>query len=362
MPLPARPAPAPAPSIRFKVVQNRFEDYPCPMITLPLPLVLSLILGFLALRMALRGRPVPVIAGLLALLALQALINALALHYALPAARLAQPVTAMAIPALAWLAWKSDGLARPLTPRDALHAAGPLAALALRWQGGLLLELLVPLTYAAYAAAIVVGLLRAGPDLPRSRLGQGGNPPLLWSGIALALALSALSDFGIAFAIAAGHAARVPLIVDLATTALLLGLGTLALAAQSLTAPPEATETAAPPSPTEDDHALMARLADLMETRRLWRDPDLTLTQLARRLQVPAKRLSTAVNRTTGDNISRLVNGYRIRAAGDALAQGATVTEAMLDAGILTKSNFNREFRRITGKTPTEWQATHRHP
>ena len=330
------------------------------MIALPLPLVLSLILGFLALRMALRGGPVPMIAGLLALLALQALINALALHYALPAARLAQPVTAMAIPALAWLAWRSDGLARPLTPRDALHTAGPLAALALRWQGGLLLELLVPLTYAAYAAALTFALRRAGPDLPRTRLGQGGHPHLLWGGIALALALSALSDFGIALAMAAGHAARVPLIVDIATTALLLGIGSLALAAERLTAHSEDPDTATAPVATEDDHVLMARLHDLLETRRLWRDPDLTLAQLARRLQVPAKRLSTAVNRATGDNISRLVNSYRIRAACDALTKGATATEAMLDAGILTKSNFNREFRRITGQTPTEWQATHR--
>lgn len=331
------------------------------MITLPLPLVLSLILGFLALRLALRGRPVPVISALLALLALQALINAMALHYAQPAARFAQPVTAMAIPALAWLAWKADGLARPLTPRDAIHVAGPLAALALRWQGGLLLELLVPLTYAGYATAIALALHREGPDLPRSRLGQGGHPHLLWGGLALALALSALSDFGIALAIAAGQAAHVPMIVDLATSALLLGIGTLALAAERLTAPGEDPDAAPAALPTEDDHALMARLSDLMETRRLWRDPDLTLAQLARRLQVPAKRLSTAVNRATGDNISRLVNAYRIRAACDALAKGATATEAMLDSGILTKSNFNREFRRITGQTPTQWQATHRH-
>jgi AraC-like DNA-binding protein len=330
------------------------------MIALPLPLVLSLILGFLALRLALRGRPVPMIAGLLALLALQAFVNALALHYGHSAARLAQPVTAMAIPALAWLAWKTDALARPLALRDALHAIGPLTALALRWQGGLLLELLVPMTYAAYASAIALALHRSGPDLPRTRLGQGGNAHLLWGGIAVALALSALSDFGIALAMAAGQAARVPLIVDVATTALLLGIGTLALAAERLTAPPEEAEATPAPAATEDDHALMARLHDLLETRRLWRDPDLTLSQLARRLQVPAKRLSTAVNRATGDNISRLVNGYRIRAACDALAKGTTATEAMLDAGILTKSNFNREFRRITGQTPTEWQAAHR--
>lgn len=332
------------------------------MIALPLPLVLSLILGFLALRLVVRGRPVPIIAVFLALLALQALINALALHYTLPGARFAQPITAMAIPAVAWLSWKVDGLGHPLGLSDALHSAGPVLALIFRWQGGLALELLVPLTYAAYATALALALNRAGPDLPRTRLGQGGNPRLLWGGIAFALVLSALSDFGIALAMASGQAARVPLIVDIATTTLLLGIGSLALAAERLTAPDTARDTAPSPVPSDDDHALMARLSDLMETRRLWRDPDLTLAQLARRLQVPAKRLSTTVNRATGDNISRLVNSYRIRAACDALAKGASATEAMLDAGILTKSNLNREFRRITGQTPTQWQATHRQP
>jgi AraC-like DNA-binding protein len=29
----------------------------------------------------------------------------------------------------------------------------------------------------------------------------------------------------------------------------------------------------------------------------------------------------------------------------------------MLEAGFVTKSNFNREFRRVTGLTPTKWQA-----
>lgn len=326
------------------------------MITLPLPLVSSLILGFLFLRLLVQGARVPWVAGLLGALALQGVVITLAQHHGLQGARLIQPVTAMALPALAWLAWKADGLGQQPDWRDAIHLLGPALALALRWADSLVLEVLVPLTYAAYAVALAVSLARIGPDLPRGRLGQGGIPRLVWAGLGMALALSSLSDLGIALAIALGQAAHVPLIVDIATTALLFGTGLLVLGVEHATGRAEEAPPI-PPVPTEDDHALFARLQDLMHMRRPWRDPDLTLAQLARRLSVPAKRLSVAVNLVTGDNISRYVNAHRIKAACDALSAGANATEAMLDSGFITKSNFNREFRRVTGQTPTEWQA-----
>ena len=46
-----------------------------------------------------------------------------------------------------------------------------------------------------------------------------------------------------------------------------------------------------------------------------------------------------------------------IRAACAALAEGASFSEAMLGAGFATRSNFHREFRRITGETPGAWLA-----
>lgn len=94
------------------------------------------------------------------------------------------------------------------------------------------------------------------------------------------------------------------------------------------------------------------------ETRKLHLDPDLTFTRLARVLQVPVKSPSIAVNRSTGDSVSRYVNGYRIREACRTMEWGARVTEAMLACGFNTKSNFNREFRRVTGKAPSTWRNT----
>lgn len=324
------------------------------MIVLPLPILLAMILGFLALRMALGQRPVPLIAWLLAMLAVQALINALALHYGMDGARFVQPITAMCVPALAWLAWRADALGQRLGWNDLAHFIGPAIAAALRLENSLILEMLVPLTYVGYAMALALSLLRTGPDLPRAKMGQGDGTRLIWAGIAAALMLSAFSDVAIAVFVALGQVDAVPRLVDIATTAGLLGMGMLAVFAQRMTGHFGEDEADVPMAPSEDDHALFARLETLMAERRLWRDPDVTLSMLARRLHVPAKTLSIAVNRVTGQNISRYVNGHRIAAASASLQQGASVTEAMLDAGFLTKSNFNREFRRITGKTPSD--------
>ena len=101
----------------------------------------------------------------------------------------------------------------------------------------------------------------------------------------------------------------------------------------------------------------MARLNRLLSDRELYLDPDLTLGRLSRRLGIPVKQLSAAINRTTGGNVSRYVNGFRIAKACADLRAGESVTTAMLSSGFSTRSNFNREFRRITGKSPSDWRA-----
>ena len=93
------------------------------------------------------------------------------------------------------------------------------------------------------------------------------------------------------------------------------------------------------------------------EVLTLYLDPDLTLARLARRMTLPAKQVSAAVNRVTGENVSRLINGYRIRHACERLAAGDGVTTAMLASGFNTKSNFNREFLRVTGMSPSRWTS-----
>lgn len=108
---------------------------------------------------------------------------------------------------------------------------------------------------------------------------------------------------------------------------------------------------------TDEDRELLDAFGALLEDARLYTDSGLTLARAARRLGVPARRLSEAVNRVAGTNVSRHINSYRIAHAKRLLAEtDLPVTEVMLEAGFLSKSTFNTEFRRITGQTPSAFR------
>lgn len=117
-------------------------------------------------------------------------------------------------------------------------------------------------------------------------------------------------------------------------------------------------QTQKQPAPSEDDRRLLAALDAMMDETRLFSDSSLTLVRAARRLGVPARLVSNAVNRCSGDNFSRYMNGFRIRHA-QKLLRGTDlpVTEIMLEAGFVSKSSFNGEFRRIAGLTPSQYRA-----
>ncbi|MEP0521699.1 MAG: AraC family transcriptional regulator [Hyphomicrobiales bacterium] len=324
------------------------------MLTLPIPLVVALILGFLALRHAVAGDRSILFLLLLMACAIQALIISLTQHYGLSELLLIQPITAIASPPLAWLTFQSAAL-RPLEiRRDWLHVLGPIFTAFCTLFAPLTLDVVLPAIFASYGIAILIRLRREG-TLPLARLSSGPQPVRIWKAIGLLLIFSALSDVLIAVALGLGHIEWKSLIISLFTSFTLLGIGLLSLsrdAEGNVEDAPTAGELESA-RPTEKDTALIARLDALMEKNRPYLDPDLTLSRLARRLHVPIKQLSGAINLVRGENISRYVNGFRIRYACVGLTNGDTVTEAMLNSGFNTKSNFNREFARVMGQSPS---------
>lgn len=326
------------------------------MFMLPIPAFIALCLIFLALRAALAGGRGGLALFLMAC-ALQSLGIALAAGFGIAGLRPVLPVSAAMIPPLAWLAFSAGLLRRVSWPQDWPHLAAPVFCLFCRLFAPESLDLAVALVFAGYGVAILRHLRRA-TDLPLARIGAGAQPRLLWQIIGGLLIASALSDVLISAAYIRGHDGWAGGIISLVAALILLCIGILSSApdasgvAQDADAPPPAAADAAP---TEEDRDILAQLDALLRKDRLYLDAGLTLQRLARRMRLPEKRLSAAVNRATGGNLSRHINRWRIDHACALIVAGETITEAMLASGFNTKSNFNREFRRVTGFSPADW-------
>ena len=322
------------------------------MPSLPIPLVVALVLTFMLLRLLLSDRRHVPLAALLGLCAVQALIISLNQHYGVRGTETLQPLTATLIPPAAWIAFRITAERHPRW-RDVAHLTGPVAVLFARLLHPPALDVLIPVQFAGYGAAILWVSWRSSDNLVHSILEAGEWPRRIWQIIGIALIASAMTDVLVAVAIETGARHLVPWIVSLYSAANLLVVGVLILSSARVT--DSRRPTTSRDELSGDDRMVMQKLETLMRRDRPYLDPELTLARLARKLHLPAKQVSTAVNRSTGENVSRFVNTARIEAAKSALLEGKTVTEAMFSSGFQTKSNFNREFLRIVGSSPTAW-------
>lgn len=95
----------------------------------------------------------------------------------------------------------------------------------------------------------------------------------------------------------------------------------------------------------------------LLVQSQLYLDNGLTLDRLAKRLHVPARSLSKAINQTQQMNLSKYVNGFRAEHAAGLLATSAlSVTAITEQSGFMSRSNFYREFERVYGLSPTAYR------
>lgn len=100
--------------------------------------------------------------------------------------------------------------------------------------------------------------------------------------------------------------------------------------------------------------------AELMEKEKLYRNPDLTLPKLAKKLGLSANTLSQVLNGYCGQTFYNFVNSYRLEEVAammrDPKFDDKSVLELLLEAGFKSKSTFNPIFKKWTGKTPSEYR------
>lgn len=333
---------------------------------IPLSFVVALLLVILFITVVRTGddgnsRNMPFLT-LILLSAFQAFLSGMRWGYGIVEVMYVAPVGAAFVPPLVYCGVarlvRKDSSSRPLLlglhaiPAIAIAMVLPMAA----WRGAI--DVLLPAIFIGYAGAILC-LMRTGPDALRRTPFESTAPvyrALIFA--ALALLLSAVLDLLVFLDFSWTHGRHAAGMVAVGN---LIALAVLSIAAAVVVEgrEPAEVDTTAPNVDGMGDRETLAAIQMLMETKHSYRDPDLNLDRLARKAIIPARQISTAINRATGKNVSQYVNEFRVAEACRLLAETEkSVTEIMLDVGFQTKSNFNREFRRVTDMTPVQWRQS----
>lgn len=341
------------------------------MIAIPLPHVVALLLCVILCFMARNGEfsrreNWPFLA-LITAYTLQSVLIGLRWGYDMLAVL---PFQASFAPLIAGLAWVSfSSLARPeaIGPRQVLPHLLPAAAAAIIiiFKHEFIGPFIV-VVFLVYGAALL-RLGWSGPDrLVLARLDGALRSVMALRLTGVALIASALSDIAINFDLAwsGGHYSGA--VIAAGNVIMLMVLGLAAFAANEGRSEEQEREASvetqtASALPSEADAEIAAALDRLMQEAELYRDMELNLGKIARRLRQPARAVSNAVNRMHGVSVSQYVNNLRIAAACRLLEETEdSITSVIYASGFMTKSNFNREFSRVTGATPSEWRRLRR--
>lgn len=104
-----------------------------------------------------------------------------------------------------------------------------------------------------------------------------------------------------------------------------------------------------------------SKIEHLIQSEKLYQNPELTLTDLAKKLETNVSVISKTINQGFRMNFNDCINTYRIEAIKDSFAKGehkkSTLLGIAYDCGFNSKATFNRAFKKNTGKTPKEFVA-----
>ncbi len=336
------------------------------MILVPLPFVVSLLLLTILAQAVRRDedglRANPLFIALIAGYAIQSVLVGLRWGYDLrEVLPLMSPLAALIAP-LAWLSFQSLTREKPtsvVTLWPHLLPAVTVIVLMVMWPDPV--GPVIVTVFAGYGVALL-WTARLGPDgLVASRLDGVVRSYRAMQVTGVALLASAATDIIVSLDFVWSGGAHSGAVIAAGNVVALLILGAAASVAGSGLAEVGADDSEASPNvpvrATNEDLTTAALIESLMQEGEIYRDVDLNLERIARKLRLPTRDVSNAINRSHGMSVSQYVNIYRVKRACQLLRGTADpITKVMFDAGFGTKSNFNREFQRITGTTPSAYR------
>lgn len=115
-------------------------------------------------------------------------------------------------------------------------------------------------------------------------------------------------------------------------------------------------------SPVSPEKLLQVRTAIevLLEKEKIYRNPTITLAEMARRLDVSPNVLSFTISKSYEKSFRDLINEYRVEEVKDKLVNGhlshLSILGIALDSGFNSEASFYRVFKKHTNRSPKEFQ------
>jgi len=101
------------------------------------------------------------------------------------------------------------------------------------------------------------------------------------------------------------------------------------------------------------------KIVNLINNQRLYQNPELSLTDLAKKLETNASIISKAINQGFQMNFNDFINNFRIEAVKKCFENNehkkSTLLGIAFDCGFNSKATFNRAFKKNTGLSPKDF-------
>ena len=112
--------------------------------------------------------------------------------------------------------------------------------------------------------------------------------------------------------------------------------------------------------PSEISDKTIAILKQAMEQDKLYLNPELSLTLLAKHTDIAQKTISAVLNQHLNTSFNEFVNGYRVDAFKKKLCaddvKHLTIAGIASECGFNSQATFQRTFRQLTGLSPSEFK------
>jgi AraC-like DNA-binding protein len=293
--------------------------------------------------------------------AAQALLVSLRWDFGLTLLRVPQVLVASAMPSIAWIAFRAVTSGRAMVQGASIvHAVPSFLVLLTITAMPDAIDIVLICTFLTYGTLFL--RLALSDDTSFSIMALEGVFDMrrgVWL-LAFTMLGSATVDLLVLLDFMRGGGQHAALLIGLGNLAWLMALGvSVVLGSSTLPAVVEEANSEQNAAPHQEDHQIALEIQNLLVQTTLAKDPNLTLSRLARRLGVSARAVSSAINRVHGKNVSQYINDIRIAEACKLLQKAdVSITQVIYECGFQTKSNFNREFLRVTGRTPRDWRKT----